>query len=429
MSGASTLRPEEANDRMAEMSRRLNSLPSVNETPKTTLGILGRKNKENYWNSLLRYFLDPKDPHGIETDLLNEVLNRIPEKEFYFGELELEDVRVISEASAERGRPDVVVYSEGEWMVLFELKVESPEGVNQTERYADADEVDGVELSELEEGCFYVFLSKQDSSDSTSEEFVDMSWQEVVDSIDDVLVDARGSYTAKATAQLNDFRDSIESVIRMDDTENQRVQEEKAKLYAEYQSDIEELENGLDMTRKREMNKWHNRLIEEFEPEGWTEEWNCRKSKRGQIYRDDWWLDENGKPTENWDDLCFAVHFQALFWKDKYETFSEGEFRFRLMTPSEADNGYRSEFQRLFNNEYRSEVKEIIQGLNSSIEYNKTRIKTRTQYRYSFDATKGTEEFYRTLRTAVEQHLELEDVITEAHRDAVERVTDGEVKL
>jgi len=418
---------EALRENVREMSEELDALPSVDEKPKTALEILGRNKRENYWNSLLRYFLDPNEPHGIGTDFLEAMLKRVPEEQFYFDGLELEDANVISEAQTEDGRPDIVVYTEGDWLVLFELKVESGERTNQTEKYAESDEVAGMKKDDFEEGCTYVFLSKSDSSDASADEFVGMSWREVIGAIDEVLTNSRGSYTAKATAQLNDFRDSIESVIRMTDTEDQRILEEKTKLYAEYHDNIEELEDALDRTRKREMNRWHERLVEEFEPEGWNDEWNCYPSKWGRIYRDDWWLDEDGKQTDKWSELTYFVHFRSLFWKDKYETFSKGEFQFSTITKNDADDDYRSEFERLFNNEYRNEIKEIVQGLDRNINYKKPRDKTRTEYDYTFDATKGPDEFYKTLRTAFEEHLKLAPIITEIHETAVERVTDGEI--
>jgi hypothetical protein len=418
---------EALRENMREMSEKLDALPSVDEKPKTALEILERNKRENYWNSLLRYFLDPNEPHGMGTDLLEATLNRVPEEQFYFDGLELEDANVISEAQTEDGRPDIVVYTEGDWLVLFELKVESGERTNQTEKYAESDEVAGMEKDDFEEGCTYVFLSKRDSSDASADEFVDMCWLDVIGAIDEVLTNSRGSYTAKATAQLNDFRDSIKSVIRMTNKEDQRILEEKTKLYAEHYEDIEKLEDALDRTRKREKDRWYERLVEEFEPEGWTDEWNCYPSKWGQIYRDDWWLDENGNQTDNWGELTYFVHFRSLFWHERHETFSEGKFQFNTITNNDADDDYRSEFRQLLNNKYRDEIKEIVQDLDKNINYKKSGDKTRTEYNYTFDATEGPDGFYETLSEAVEEHLKLAPIITEVHETAVERVTDGEI--
>ncbi len=414
---------------LREMSEALGALPSVDEKPKTTLEILERKKRENYWNSLLRYFLDPAEPHGLGKDLLEKILNRVPQEEFYFDEIELENPKVISEAQTEDGRPDIVVYIEGEWLVVFELKVETGERTNQTKKYAESDKVAGMEKDDFEERCSYVFLSKHDSPDASADEFVDMSWCEVVEAINEILTNSKGSYTAKATAQLNDFRDSIRSVIRMTDAEDQRIIEEKTKLYAEYHDDVEELEDALNRTREQEKDRWYERLVEEFEPDGWNDKWNCYSSKWGQIYRDDWWLDENGNQTDDWSELTYFVHFRSLFWKERYETFSKGGFEFNTFVNSNADDDYQSEFKQLFNNEYYNEIKSMVQECDKNIEHKKKGNKTRTKYYYTFDATEGPDAFYETLSKAVEDHLELAPIITEVHETAVERVTDDEIVL
>jgi len=416
----------EIEERMRKMAEELDALPSVDETPKTTLGIIGRGEEENYWNSILRYFLDPNEPHGLDAELLKEVLNRIPfEKEFSFNKRELEDAQVVSEPQMEHGRADIAVYVEDEWFVLFELKVGSGEGENQTRKYADSDEVDGIPKDDFDPSKFYVFVSKS-GKPSEADDFVDISWKSVVDATDEILTSSKGRYPTKTTAQLMDFKDSIDRVITMTDPEDQRIQEEKTKTYAQYSEDIDTLKTAVKKTREREVDRWYDRFVNEFKPEGWTEDWNCRRSKWGQIYRDDWWLDENGKQTKDWSDLTYFVHFRSLFWKEKYETFSKGDFQFNTMVNNSADDEYRHEFKRLCNNKYRSDLKEIISELDRNIEL-KRGIKNHTEYIYTFDATKGTDEFYKTLRTAFEDHVKLAPVITEVHQTAVENVTDGEI--
>jgi len=409
---------------LQELSQSLESLPSVDEPPKTTLNILHQARLEDHWNSLLRYFLDPNEPHGLGPDLLEAVLNpSLSDDEMEFDKMSLEEARVKSEVQTSEGnRADIVVYLEKDWFVWFELKVGSGERKNQTTDYVNDKKVAGMPKKEFEEG-FYVFISKEGGASSNADEFIDMSWEELAEVMKEVLVDSDGGYTARGKAQLEDFRDTIRSVTGMSDTESERIQEEKMKLYAEYHDEIAELENAFEKVKEREQDRWHNKFVEEFKPNGWSEEWNCVPNRHGRIYRDEWWLDEDGNYTDN---LHFRIYFQHISVR-RSSTFREGGFLFRTITPKQAPNEYRDEVKRLFNNEYQDEIKEAVEETGKDINYNISGRKNRTKYYYDFDPTQGVDEFYRTLREAFEDHYELADIISRVHKTAVEEVTDGEL--
>jgi len=333
-------------ENMQEMSEKLDTLPSVDEKPKTALEILERREREDYWKSLLTYFLNPNEPHGMSADLLEEVLNQLP-LEISFDSLELEDAKVVSEPQMDEGRADIAVYIEGEWFILFELKVGSVEGKKQTVKYVESNTVDGIRKEEFRgEGEFYVFVSRDRSSQA--DEFVDITWRHITDAINEVLTNSEGRYTAKGTAQLNDFRDSIRDIIEMDNTESQRIQEEKMKIFADYHSEIELLKDGFEETVERVQNEWDDRLLGgKFKPNGWGTEWHCRGGEGGNIYQDGWWLDEDGERTNDFDSLRYMVRFQPYVWNIR-DILKKGEFKFRTSTYNVASDNYRDKMKYLF---------------------------------------------------------------------------------
>lgn len=65
---------EELSDSLSEFQRRFAQLPEIEEPPQTTFQVINRSSREVYWNRMLSYLLDPTEPHGFDTELLERFL-------------------------------------------------------------------------------------------------------------------------------------------------------------------------------------------------------------------------------------------------------------------------------------------------------------------------------------------------------------------
>lgn len=132
---------EEIQNRLRKLRTSLEALPEVSEPPKQTLRILGSMRAEQKWNTLLKYFIDPSQPHGFGVDLLKSFLNKANEEadlgiEYYHRDFET--VSIDTEiTSPQNNRFDIAVRVPGEWFVWIESKVDASEGDRQTQRYVE----------------------------------------------------------------------------------------------------------------------------------------------------------------------------------------------------------------------------------------------------------------------------------------------------
>lgn len=403
-------------DGLNTFATELHAIPEVNELPKTTLEVIDRRQREDYWNRFLRYFLDPAEPHGFGTDILEGFVEAVTDsgvddRTDYDVH---RDVTVESEVQSANGiRPDLVIYLDGKWGICVELKVTSLERANQTTEYAEAFQLDHADVDELS----YVYISKQTHPDSVSPEFVDVPWSDIVSAFDDILVSGKGQYTERGVAQLRDFRDSIDNEITMSDDAFAESQREKVALYVEHYDEISEAKEAYEKLHEQEVNRWAQRFREEFRPDAWDDSWNCDPGRDGHIYRDGWRLDANGEPVAERDRAEFHIEFQHfLRWKP---IFAEERLRFRAYTSRHANDDYREEFKRLCNTKYREQLVET--GEPYGIDHVSGK-KTHTEKYYSFDGGRVPESFYETLSEAFDENAHLAPILTEIHEEAVDRV-------
>lgn len=413
-------RPERGvRDDLEAFATELHAVPEVEELPKTTLEVIDRRQREDYWNRFLRYFLDPSEPHGFGTAVLEEFVETVADR----GDHDQanydvhRDVTVESEVQGANGiRPDLIIYLDGKWGICIELKVMSLERANQTTGYAEEFRLDHADVDE--EAMSYVYISKRTHPDSVSSEFVDVPWNEIVAVFDDVLVSGKGQYTERGVAQLRDFRDSIDNEITMSDNEFAESQREKVALYIEHYNEISEAEEAYEKLHERAVNRWAQRFREEFQPDAWNDSWNCDPGRGGHIYRDRWRLDANGEPVTERDRAEFHLEFQHfLRWKP---IFAEERLRFRAYTSRHANDNYREEFKRLCNTKYREQL--VGAGKPYGIDHISGK-KTHTEKYYSFDGEQVPESFYETLSEAFDENAHLAPILTKIHEEAVDRVS------
>ena len=402
------------NDEIAEFASAFNSLPEIVEPPSTTLEILRGRTREKYWNRLLRYFLDPSAPHGLGSGLLQEFLELVEEETgaVDLTDSDLETVRVESEISSDNGRPDLLLYLEGEWFVCIELKVTAPETGSQTMGYANSRRLGDVSVTDYrEQERHYVYLAKQMHDPPASEEFTRLYWSDVQHSIGQVIADARGQYPARTTAQLADFRDTVRKVT-MSEQSYDRQQDEYVELYLEHTDAIDAVQTAFERMVDSQIEEWATRFQEQHQPDNWDDTWNCANGKYGKIYKDTWRRDENGKPVASWSEATFRLEFRHQIRKE--QSWKEGNVVFRTVIPKNSDGEYRNRCQEVFNAHF-----DKIDAKTKS-----TKIATMgnrrilTEATYSYDPTKGPEGYYNTLSKAFDDHVILVPLLTEIYESA-----------
>jgi hypothetical protein len=417
---------------LAAFASAVRSVPDVEEPPKTTLGVLDRRQREDYWNRLVRYFLDPSEPHGFGTAVLDGVLALVAERSetadfardpggdavFEYGSPN--EVVVESEVqSARANRPDLFVYVDDGWSVCFELKVTAGEGRDQTRRYYEDFPPDGVSIPEGED--YYVYVSKSSRPDADAAAFLDVGWTAMVDVFDAVIAEARGSATERGTAQLRDFRDAVRAEVSMTHQKYTERQREKMALYLEHYDEIAAAERAFEAIHQRERDRWARRFCEEFAPAAWSDEWNCDPSKYGLIYRDGWRLDADGTPVDDVDEAAVRLEFQHFVRRK--QTFTDGSLRFRVFTSRHGSAEHRRAVKELTNGGYYDELASIRERY--GIEHVRGK-KTHAEKHYSFDPQRGPVAFYETLATAFDEFVDLAPVLTEIHERALERAAESD---
>ena len=306
---------------MADLKSQLATLPEAEEPPPTTLQVLGRSHQEQDWQRLLVHFLTPNEAHGLDHAGLEHFLRVLSDRDdldYTFSPFDLENVRIDQEIVTDEGRPDVVLWSSEDWFICCELKVDSSEGDDQTQRYVDVASFRsiGVEKSDVPtDGHHYVYLAPSDASPPEADEFVHLTWEWVAAELQSFLAESYGEYPARTTAQLSDFTDTIRNELTM--TEYQENQQEKVKLYIDHYDEISEVQTAFEERWTELTQSWGTRLAEAVDaaeivantdvPEeyvsavvrmenGTQKRWIFRQSKSdwGCIFPSGWWtkLDE-----------------------------------------------------------------------------------------------------------------------------------------
>lgn len=247
-------------------------LAGVDRPPTTTLDILGEAKREQYWEDLLVYFLDSSNPHGFGTDVLQAFLNAVTAHDstsLSSTRYDLAQVEVQSQVPTEDGVFDILLWCEDAWYVVIELKVDASETGVQTRRYAQATELGNLDVSQHDGTSEYVYLAPENTRSSTSETFVDISWESIVPYFEDVLQSSHGQYPSKSHAQFADYLDTIQQTLNMDDF---TTISDETKLYTEYSDTIDRLVQAYEDDTDKVFNRLKTVFFAELDGdrEGWT---------------------------------------------------------------------------------------------------------------------------------------------------------------
>jgi len=398
----------ELRTQIEEFASAFAAIPAITEPPKTSLEIARRQTTEKYWNRFLRYFLDPTAPHGFKSDFLREFIELVEQHTDAVGLIDagIDEVKIQSEVRSDRGRPDLLIFLEGEWFICIELKVTATESGEQTKEYARSKQLGNLDVSAYdEENRLYLYLTKYSQSAPSSGSFSRIYWSDVESSMGQFLQNARGQYTARAMSQLADFRDTIRKET-MSHQPYDTQQQEYVELYLEKADAIDTVRQAFDRMVQNQTDTWATRFLEHYRPESWDDTWNCPGDKYGKIFKDEWRLDKNGKEVEGWKEAAFRLEFRHSIRKAR--SWREGEVIFQTVIPRNSNDNYRDRCADVFN-QYTASIREVTTP-NMVIKGNQ---RTLIEAKYSFESTDGPDGYFSTLAKAFEDHVHLTPQLTD----------------
>lgn len=413
---------EKIEDTLSMLERRVGALGTHEEPPKTLLRVIGESQTEKAWHLQLAYFVDVKESHGFGTDVLKQFLQCVsdhPETTFEFQPYQLENVNTNIEVAADDGRPDLVLWIEDGWFVCVEIKVSSSESENQTERYAASDHLGGLDVTSIpEERRHYVYLADRRAANASAESFVNLSWETVVESIENLRSDRLATYPGRSGAQLSEFIDHIKHELRM--TDESQAYYKKAALALEHQDLLDELNNSVERVIEDLQASWESDLRKD-PPKGWTDEWTTIKfmNNYGRLMKEDWVLPSNttGKPKKS---NGFAIAFPIEILEDNIRN-GETHFKFRVYGSSKFVEMYQDRF---YSDEFQQEINPIIDqnGIIIKPREGKPRL-LKTPYSYDFDDGDG---YIGALKQGFEDHLNLVPHLERLYYDIRSEIDDEE---
>ena len=240
---------------LQELERAWSQITAIPETPRSMLNVLeyslgSQRKAEVYVNRLLRYFLDPTEPHGMDDELLRRFLEELPAGcEFNEDTYDLSEVRVaeqvpISSSDDERdgtgsaapGYVDLVVAAPNEWVLITELKFRAGEnnlrgdGLSQTESYFRATSIGDSYIDEYAAGQYYLYVHPETEPPANEPRFTDWTWKALTTNVLEPFVATNAPrYPQRTIVQLREMTDDIKEITGMSD--HQANEQQKVELY------------------------------------------------------------------------------------------------------------------------------------------------------------------------------------------------------
>ena len=391
------------NVELRTLEREWRELTRVPESPRTVMSVieysLGQRRKaEEYVNRLLRYFLDPEEPHGMDTAFLRAFLEGLPEEcSFDEDTYDLTDVQVTEQVRVETtdesvssdddedpgsaGIVDLVVEVPREWFLLVELKFRAGEnnlrgeGPSQTESYYRTEYVGETNKSKYETGGYYLYLHYRDEAPAREPQFGNWTWQAFVnDVLDPFLTTHAPRFPQRTVNQLGEFRDDLKKITEM--TEKQHQDRAKLALYLEHYDAIRDVIDAFDVQWETFTDDWHQLLATELAHEydvttsdlgegvlgldvttnsERTESWRLltRRSDWGMIFREGWWrhTDDLRPVTRRPDDRSdVRIGFHHRLDRNRDLAIGDHELRVYFRDMGANDQAFIDAFTRQFRN-------------------------------------------------------------------------------
>lgn len=291
---------------LQSLSEEWEHVTEIPQNPRTTLQVIeytldSRRKAEEYVNRLLRYYLDPENPHGMGTEFLRAFLEGLPEETGFdqpvhdLSRVAVDDqVRVygwndvstngvdegaggIDESSSSNdesesneddsvGIVDLVVEVPDDWFLLVELKFFAGEnnltgdGPSQTEWYSGATTVGNREKSAYESDGYYLFVRPESEATAKEPEFANWSWRKFDEEVLEPFIRENGPrIPARTVEQLREFRDDIQNITGMSDY--QADERRKVELFLEHYEAITDVTSTFDDRWETFTREWPARLV------------------------------------------------------------------------------------------------------------------------------------------------------------------------
>lgn len=312
-------------DELQALEQKWEQITSIPDSPRSMMNVieysLGSQRKaEVYINRLLKYLLDPEEPHGMGTEFLRATLQGLPaECEFEEDIHDLSDIRVddqvklrqvVEEETTSTGLVDLCIEAPNEWYLLIELKFSSKD--TQTEfYYNDVTHIEEQPKDEYESGQYYLYIHQHDKPTANEPAFANWTWRAfTADVLDPFITENAPRYPQRTVTQLHDLVDDIQTIAGMSD--QQENEQEKIALYLDHYDAIKNVTDTFDDRWEAFTDEWGLRLAETLEDQGigtYTEtsenvitvrldpeeatrgEWLFRSSSSdwGMIFKHGWW--------------------------------------------------------------------------------------------------------------------------------------------
>lgn len=249
--------------------------------------------RERQYQYTLKYFLNPRKPHGFRYTLLETFLNCVGFREFNLTgqHIEIDDEVWIADEGSD-GRIDLIVCGGNaladhpRWAVFLELKVGAEEGDGQTTTYARADEWDlsWFDTSELTvdrlDDKKYVYLKRGVADDPTDRTgtFDVVDWSYLVERFEAEIGDSLFEYPNRSAVQFTDFIRALKKTEGMDSEIDEDELNERLNLYFEHNRLIRQVEKAnsqfesdFEDVSSYLQDNWESKIVEkyDFEKSGW----------------------------------------------------------------------------------------------------------------------------------------------------------------
>jgi hypothetical protein len=220
--------------------------------PATFLQIVNASSYEPYYSSLLAYFLDPNQPHGLGSVCLNALFDVLG-LDVVVDERSAAHIDVYTEYYVGSRRADIIVDT-GDLLVLIENKVYSGEQPGQTTDLREYGGRDGFFPGREKR---YVYLTP-DGGRPVSEDFTTLSYRQLLGALEPAVAGLLSRVPAASLVQLGDFLRTVREELMPD--EKKIHFGPKSALYLKHYKTIHDVEEGF----KREYNDFRRSWQERF---------------------------------------------------------------------------------------------------------------------------------------------------------------------
>lgn len=394
------------------LERRLQVLEESDQPPRTFFDVVDIARSESAWQHALAYFLDPDEPHGFGTTVLDAFLTLVeeqPDSTFEFYEYDLEDVRVQTEAAGDAGRPDIVLWLEETWFLCLELKVDAAETETQTERYTTASQFGDLKTTSVpSSGHHFAYLASQRANGPASDEFVRLDWRDVVSAFSPLFDPGITAYPARSVAQFHDFVRHIQHALHM--VTDRGPNPEKVELAFEHSDVLDELTEAAAEFIDEYQASWDARF-ERNPPDGWTDEWTTVRhgNKWGRLMKTNWTLPQNpsGKPQKT---SGFAIAVSVDVTREDFER-GETETVLRVY----GDNEYTERYlDRFHSDRFQRRIRPAIEETRLTVNDPSGPRPLKAAYSFEFDDGAG---HVNALREAFTDYNEIAPFLEELYLD------------